>query len=266
MFHEPPREFLYSSYLIKVKFLDSIGTSKEGQGTGFVLDIGDKKPMIVTNRHLIDIDYRQSTPKYKDFRLSEFSITGRKKDDSSYTFKLHAGARFFFDRVIENDVVLIEPRMLIEGDAANDLNLHWHFDLDHLADDEVFQNTLLPYDEVVFSGFPEQHDKLSNRPILRSGRISSDPKFDYSFSGNFEGNRIAYEAFSSEGASGSPVFAVARGATTIPDSRKAFLVGINAGHIKEQGGLGGHTGISYFYKSTVISRIINEQILVSTNP
>ena len=134
-----------------------------------------------------------------------------------------------------------------------------------MASAKEFDTVLWPYDEVVFSGFPEQHDKLSNRPILRSGRISSDPKFDYSFSGKFEGEKVAYEAFSSEGASGSPVFAVPRGAKSIPESRNGFLIGVNAGHINDSNRPGTHSGISYFFKSTIIFRIIETKINKNKN-
>ncbi len=93
------------------------------------------------------------------------------------------------------------------------------------------------------------------RPIMRTGTIASDPKFDYSWDKSSHGNCIAYEGFSSEGASGSPIFAPPRGMTGIPNSRHGYLIGINAGHIPEQYG---HSGISYFYKSTVILEIIEK--------
>jgi hypothetical protein len=259
MYHEPPPDFLYTAYLVKTKFVHPDGTFKEGAGTGFVLAIKDNLSVIVTNRHVIDIDYRQPSPKYKDFFLQELSITGRRADDTTYTFTLHPGAKGFFSDHIENDIVLIEPRVYENDPEQFAKGLHWHFGIDHLATQEVFDTLLHPYDDVAFSGFPEQHDKLANRPILRSGKIASDPKFDYSWSGNFEGNCVAYEAFSSEGASGSPVFAPPRGMHGIPGSRNGYLVGINAGHIPDHNRFGGHSGISYFYKSTVILDIIQSE-------
>lgn len=95
MYHQPPANFLYSAYLIRTKFIHPDGTSKEGLGTGFVLSIKDDFPVIVTNRHVIDIDYRQPSAKYKDFSIQELSITGRRADDTTYTFRLYPTARFF---------------------------------------------------------------------------------------------------------------------------------------------------------------------------
>jgi Trypsin-like peptidase domain len=262
MYHQPPANFLYSAYLLRTKFLHPDGTVKEGSGTGFVLSIKDGFPVIVTNRHVVDIDYRQPSAKYKDFSIQELFVSGRRADDTTYTFRLYPTAKVFYSEVDENDVVLIEPRMYEDPPDQFAQGLHWHFGMEHLATQEIFDNLLQPYDDVAFTGFPDQYDKLANRPILRSGKIASDPKFDYSWSDKFEGSCVAYEAFSSEGASGSPVFAPPRGLHTIPGSRHGYLVGINAGHIPDHNRYGGHSGISYFYKSTVILDIIHQAKLI----
>ena len=104
------------------------------------------------------------------------------------------------------------------------------------------------------------HDKLMGRPIIRGGRISSDPKYNYSWDKDYHGQCVAYEGFSSEGASGSPILALPRGLTGMSNARQGFLIGINSGHIPE--GIG-HSGISYFYKSTVIQDIIEDNELHS---
>jgi len=259
MYNEPPPNFLYSAYLLKAKFVHTDGTPKEISGTGFVLAIKNNLSVIVTNRHVIDINYRRADLKYKDFSLQGLSITGRRADDTTYTFTLHHEAKAFFSNHIENDVVLIEPRVYENEPEQLAKGLHWHFVIEHLATQEVFDTVLHPYDDVAFSGFPDQHDKLAQRPILRSGKIASDPKFDYSWTGNFEGNCVAYEGFSSEGASGSPVFAPLRGIPEIAGARNGYLVGINAGHISDHNRFATHSGISYFYKSTVILDIIQSE-------
>lgn len=88
-------------------------------------------------------------------------------------------------------------------------------------------------DVVAFSGFSEEHDVISDRPLVRSGRISSDPRFDFSMYGKEKGSCVAYEAYSNEGASGSPVFAAQRvGIGKIP-SRALKVIGVNARHLRE---------------------------------
>lgn len=141
-----------------------------------------------------------------------------------------------------------------------DMKLFYHFGLEDLADENFFKTQLAPFDVVSFSGFPEEHDKLAERPLIRGGRVASDPKFDFSLQGKAAGHCIAYEAFSHGGASGSPVYAPARGIQGIPGSRSGRLVGINAGHVNRE--MGQHTGLSYFYRSTVILEILNDQGMV----
>ena len=94
------------------------------------------------------------------------------------------------------------------------------------------------------------------------GTIASDPRLNYScYPGEPIASRIAYEGFSTGGASGSPVFAIQRGFLTgdgisAPADfyREVKLIGINAGHFKDQDG---HSGISYLYKSSAIHDIID---------
>jgi hypothetical protein len=258
MFHQPPLNFLYSAYFLQTKFTSPDGTSIERSGTGFVLSAKENLPVIVTNRHVLDIDYLEPTPKYKDFKLDELSITGRRSDDTAYTFRLHPEARRFLDDDIENDVALIEALVYEDDTIQFAKGLYWHYGIEHLATEEVFNTSLQPYDDVAFTGFPGSHDKLAGRPIMRSGKIASDPKFNYSWRPEYKGNCVAYEAFSSSGASGSPVFAPPRGAAGIPDSRNGYLIGVNAGHVLDSEFYNGHSGISYFYKSTVILKILHK--------
>ena len=74
MFHEPSVEFLYSAYKIEVEHTDNVGTVKSGIATGFVLEVAKGIPWIITNRHVVDLDYKQKTSKYKDFKLSHLQI------------------------------------------------------------------------------------------------------------------------------------------------------------------------------------------------
>lgn len=254
MYHQPQENFLYSAYKIEVEYSNGVKT-KSGTATGFILEISKGNHWIVTNRHVIDLNYKKDDVKFKEFKLSKFLITGRKSDDTEYTLRLHENADFYFHNDYENDVALIKPHVYF--DDGKTASLHWHFGMEHIADQEIYK-TIKPFDLICYSGFPNPHDKFSNRPILRSGNIASDPKYNYSWNKNYQGHCVAYEGFSSGGASGSPVFAPPRGLRNIPNSRHGFLIGINAGHIPENFG---HSGISYFYKTTVILEIISQNNL-----
>ena len=257
MFSNPSPQFLYSAYKVVTTFSDDIGTPKSVQGTGFVVAIGAADLAFITNRHVIDLDYKEPTAKYKNFKVTSIVITGRRDDDSLYRFSIHPTSKACFSRELLDDVaVFVSPRCeALEN--MSDIKLFYHFGLDDLADEDFFQTQLSPFDVVSFSGFPEEHDKLAERPLIRGGRVASDPKFDFSLQGKAAGRCIAYEAFSHGGASGSPVYAPARGIQGIPGSRNGRLIGINAGHVNRE--MGQHTGLSYFYRSTVILEILNDQ-------
>ncbi|MDF1756353.1 MAG: trypsin-like peptidase domain-containing protein [Verrucomicrobiales bacterium] len=256
MFSEPPNNFLYSAYRINTGFECHNGTTNR-DGTGFLVENDEPKiPLIITNRHVVDLEFRTKSQKYLGYLLSSMSITGRRPDDSEYTFNLHFPADILFHSNPENDVAIIIPRMWADDPKETMKGFHYHFGLNHLATGDVYKS-IKPFDLICYTGFPDQHDKFGNRPILRSGRIASDPVFDYSWDKKSHGSCVAYEGFSYGGSSGSPVFAPSRGMAEIPNSRHGYLIGVNAGHLSEYKS-GGHSGISYFYKSTVILEILDE--------
>lgn len=261
MFHQPPTNFLYSAYLLRATFSKDHDKDIHCTATGFVIE-ANGKGWIVTNRHAIDIDYRKQTPKYKGYNLSELTITGRRPDETTYTLKIHQEAKFYHHSEYENDLVVIEP--FIENLKEND-KLHWHFGLEHLPTTEIMANQIQPYDTICYTGFPDQYDKFSGRPILRSGHIASDPRYNYSYDNSYQGQLVAYEGFSSSGASGSPVFTPPRGAHGMPNSRDGYLVGINSGHLTNKDtNPETHSGISYFYKSTLIKEILISNGLINS--
>jgi len=244
----PPNNFLYSAYKIEAVYSDGV-KSIGRKATGFILEISNNKPWIITNRHVIDLNYKEPTQKYFGFKLIDLLISGRYPDDTTYTLQISTNASFYFHDKFENDVVIIEAL-----GKPNTIKLYWHFVLRHLANNAEYIE-IFPFDLICFTGFPFPHDQFAGRPILRAGRISSDPKFEYSWNKESQGQCVAYEGFSSEGASGSPVFALSRGISGMPGARQGYLIGINAGHIPSTTG---HSGISYFYKSIVIHEIIEK--------
>jgi hypothetical protein len=252
MYAPPPRDFLYLAYRLDVEFSDGLGTTKQGNGTGFML-AADNVPILVTNRHVVDLDYSSKTAKYKDFRLSRLVLNGRSSTDERYAIDLDVSTPFAFPEAREDDVACL---INFSGRVPQGFSLYHHAGLDSLATQAEFDGLIWPGDQVYFAGYPSVHDKLDHRPILRAGIIASDPRYNYSVSGQFEGNRVAYEAMSTPGASGSPVYAPARGISGIhAHVRRDILVGINAGHVDT--GPGSHSGMSFFVKATVLRRLLN---------
>jgi hypothetical protein len=237
-----------------VSLVDDLQTEKVLVGTAFFLEIEPGVSALITNRHLLEPGYTDK--KYKNFKIEKITVSGYHPDNTFYTLLLTLTQEYVVSDNPLNDVAcIIRPQCEFEQGVGHQ-RIGFHFTLEALATEDVFNSSLMPFDELAFSGYPAQHDKIASRPILRGGRISSDPRFDYSYSNSPIGECIAYEGFSSAGASGSAVFAPPRGMGNIPNSRNGYLVGINAGHIITENLW--HSGMSYFYKSTVILQIIKE--------
>jgi hypothetical protein len=93
------------------------------------------------------------------------------------------------------------------------------------------------------------YDKSSERPVMRSGIISSDPESDYLTDGQEPARRVLYQAQSAEGASGAPVFA------QMDD--QAVLLGVNAGQLLVPPS-NVPSGFSYCFKSECIRECIEK--------
>jgi hypothetical protein len=260
MFHGLNNQFLYSAYKVEATFVDDIGNQKNGTGTCFFVLNRIGNLCLITNRHVFDIKYKKPG-KFDKYTLCKITVSG-KKGGGGENFPVADLVSTLDTRVIfadnyNNDIACIfDFKVLTGGDITIDYSIPYSF----LATADDFQKKLTICDFVAFPGFPTWHDKRQNRPILRTGTISSDPRFDYSHSGVDDGACVAYEAFSFGGSSGSPIFAVQKGpkpgaGIEFPGFRELLCIGINAGHLRTDDK--SHSGISYFYKSTAILEIID---------
>lgn len=266
MYHGLNNSFLYSAYRISCIFEDDIGKKKTVTGTAFFIVNGCGKMCLVTNRHLVDLNYKAKSSKYIKFALKQIVIRGKAKDRESglplddQVLQINHDAIRFSD-VYENDIAcVIEPQGTILTDSLN-ATIDYHIPHNIIATKEDIETKISICDFVSFPGFPDWYDKRGARPIIRTGTISSDPRFDYSSSEEYQGECIAYEAFSYGGSSGSPIFAVQKGpkpgsGISFPGFRELKMIGINAGHLPAA--MGTHSGISYMYKSSAILNIVDE--------
>lgn len=259
MIHGINNTFLYSAKKIIAKWSNG-NDVLELRGTGFFLE-KDGELIFVTNRHVVEPGY--SDANYKDFKVIDFKFECLNSDvDGGTPQKLaimsivnHDG--FVFHSNPYNDVACLKN---VQVENCTPVSFAIPYTL--LATDEWISQKLSVCDSIAYPGFPEWFDRQNNTPIFRMGTIASDPRLNYSYlpSGPIA-SRIAYEGFSTGGASGSPVFAIQRGfpvggAISASEDfyREVKLIGINAGHFKDQDG---HSGISYLYKSSVIHDIID---------
>ncbi len=264
MFHGLSNDFLYSAFKIDTTYKNSIdGKEITGSGTAFFVRVAEN-PYLVTNRHNLDLEYKD--PKYKGFSLQSISLIGRFSGDELIRCLLPLDKnQIFYANDRNNDVACIpNPQLLLPPNKR--VILDYSILEDMVATEADFQNKFSVCDFLAFPGYPEWHDKIENRPIFRGGTISSDPRRSYHYK-TINGECVAYEAFSYGGSSGSPVFALQKGlkpgaGIQFDGFREGMLIGINGGHLPSSES--GHSGISYFYKSSIILEIINQISLSST--
>jgi hypothetical protein len=200
------------------------------------------------------------------YKLDHFIIRGRRSGGNpalpvDFTeFAVPATVSFLFSTVPQNDIACLIDFTVQAQDLAS---VVVDFFIPHtlVATKQDFATKLSVCDFVAFPGYPPWHDRLNERPILRTGALSSDPRSDYSFSGQYDGECVAYEAFSFGGSSGSPVFAVQKGlkpdlGLSFPGFRDKLFIGINAGHLRTI--TDHHSGISYLYKSSALLDLIDK--------
>lgn len=267
MFHGLNNNFLYSAYRIDALFESQAGGFCALMGTGFWVKDEDSPAVLITNRHVIDIAYKN--PDKQSYRLKTLRVSGKVKDSDALP---SLNQEWVVDptKIVtsanpHNDIACL---VVSQAQAMPTLNapstVEFFIPRRFLATDEDFASGIVVCDFLAFPGFPKWHDELQRRPILRTGTIASDPRYNYS-GGSLKGQCMAYEAFSYDGSSGSPVFATQKGpkpgpGISFPGFRELKMVGINAGYLKMTATDATHSGISYMYKSSAILDLIDQAI------
>lgn len=212
MYHGLTNQFLYSAYKVEVYFYDDLGNPQAGVGTGFFVKNKSGKLCLVTNRHVLDFAFRNPMPNADKYVLNRIVVSGKAASApgnvpvSDISFELAPLVKFPVDS--KNDVACITDLKVTKNPGVR---IDYFIPNEMIATPNEFENDLNVSDFLAFPGFPEWHDKKANRPILRTGTISSDPRYDYSFQDAVGGACVAYEAFSFNGSSGSPIFALQKG-------------------------------------------------------
>jgi len=259
--------FLYSAYFLRATHHgEDPNAPKIASGTGFVVHADSGNFIFVTNRHLLDLPWREGA-QFRGFHLSGLELRTH-MPSSDGPPKLASP-------------ILVRPQAIrYHPDETVDIagfplkgNIYWEFTTipnsapkSMIANDDQFDSAIDAGDIVYFPGYPEWYDKNGDRPIMRTGAIVSDPRSDYRYDegppNRTDGNKqILFEAFSTSGNSGSPLFVSQRG-YQVGDGleytgafRPVTLIGINAGHYRDPEGH--HVGLSRAYKSTAILEFID---------
>ena len=273
MLHGLSAIFLYSALLISFVFE---GGQEVLGGTGFFVGTGSRPPCFITNRHVITevekLGKEKKLGKIQRIIIKGKSSSGEPQYNDNFVFDAHEWNVAYPKNNDDDVAVLCGIRGRQEGEPV-------FIEREMLATARDFESEdeIGVLDSVAFSGYPAfMHDVIGMRPIFRTGTIASDPRYGTSvyIGRHLDGkyiyqqfdNAVAYEAFSFGGSSGSPVFALQKG---IPVGkglkheayRRPRLIGINVRHntlpddIRKHAGE--HSGLSYFFKSSVILEILD---------
>lgn len=260
MHHGLSNIYMYAVSRIIVRISNGISESILS-GTGFFVK-KDNGVFLITNRHIIQPEW--SDVKYQGYKLVSVSFDCRSYNDSTKTVETeNIPIKSFEVKYADNnkdDIACITN--IATNNNPQKVPICMEYSM--LANSEHFEKDFCICDQVAVIGFPVVYDHKNNMPVLRSGVISTDPRLDYSFDGNDNGHILGYEAFSTNGNSGSPVFAIQKGfklgaGLRAPDGfyRPVMLIGINAGSILSQPE-GIHQQMSYMFKSDQIIKLIED--------
>lgn len=284
MHHGIKNDYMYAVTQLTVTFTNGDPNGDVTiNGTGFFV-LKDQEAYLITNRHMIDLAYNEEhKKKYPGYVLKKVCFDVRHFDKIQNTvikknFEI-AAYQIGYASTAEDDIACLYEVKVNGTEQPNPLLIPYEM----LATSDFINNLLTVCDSVAFIGFPALvSDVHNNMPVLRGGVISSDPRLDYNNNPNFGGHVIAYEAFSTGGASGSPVFALQKGFRTkgpIEASEGFFrenkLIGINAASIwkpiKDKDGKDiplFHQNMSLMYKADQIRALIDrcEAMSIVTAP
>jgi hypothetical protein len=261
---------LYTACRLTGQFLYEPNNKHYGvDGTGFIASLADERPVVVTNRHVVDDAWAEplragSVLQRLDVTLWRDNTTKQELSLSPQAVKVHP------DPTIDVAAAIIDTASTVIDASPKNVVVGYNIPWWYLHDQYQEHNSILEVGELVmFPGYPEWFDHSAGRPIMRTGAIVSDPQFDHRFKNgppdNQDGNRqIAFDAFSFSGNSGSPVFVAQRGLqvksaggfelTYDGTFHPSLLVGINAGHLSDRRGQ--HAGLSRMFKTSAILELL----------
>ncbi|MGW5376460.1 hypothetical protein ACWESM_13525 [Nocardia sp. NPDC003999] len=255
------------------------GTDNSGSATGFVVMFAPGRFALITNRHVVDLPWSDS--KFDGTKLTGLVAEIWTGDVAGALERVHvildpSGVRSHPDpsvdvaaiELVMSDMQIRDNDGALKPDTFN-LTVFGGFTLDYFATEEDFASLIDVGEMLFFPGYPEWYDRNGERPIMRTGAIVSDPRYGYRRTtgpvSSKDGNhQILFDAFSTSGNSGSPVFVAQRGFVpggdiTTPNSRPHRFIGINAGHFENYGDNSSrmhHVGLSRMFKATAIADLV----------
>ena len=193
MYHPIPAQWLEATNRVDVQF-DNGAETKNYSGSGFWVSDQAGYCLFVTNRHVVDMAYRDEKYLSQGYQLSRLTVS------SHSAVPRNRGVVVDLERDIDIrmhanygvDIAILIPGAQEQPDAATPISVPAST---HLADQPFFET--LPWGaQVTFVSFQAWGDRTTKKPILRTGIVSSDPSDDYSSDIVDRKSALLLEAFS----------------------------------------------------------------------
>lgn len=229
---------LYSALRLQVTMQEA---HKEvlAHATGFIVSSPSGNHFLVTNRHVVDPSFSEERPERKLKSIKFYGyfqnprnpaadpvLTSLIVSDSDlvpvYPYERN-------ERDIDIAVIKLPEHEKISG-KFNCFELGLLASRNDLADFQVHVSS-----PVIVPGYPGSDSKFSDRPIMVSGSIASDPRFSSAMQGHKYPYKVLCHSFSREGMSGAPVLGLAPPEVSWLGNQlgsRVALLGINTGHSK----------------------------------
>lgn len=270
MFTPPNENLLWAVHRFRSTFVDSVGNSRTGCGTGFWLLANNDKNIFITNKHNVDASllFGIST----NFTLLKTEIELRHwtngAPQQTTTFFIVSNLDCIVKSNTADCALLISPQLDTHNKTEYPIaSITKYKDLANL--DEFQRNDIKLMETAMFIGFPGTKgqgwcDETWKLPIARSCTLASWPAVPFTNQQIKSSDVLLVSGLSFSGSSGSPVFVYSRGISPggdIKDKnwRPVRLIGIMSGHFWddfEEPQMFTHSGLSYLTRSTTIIEIL----------
>ena len=255
---------LFSVTQLSVEICDDIGNSRMIKGTGFWVQLRDRR-IFVTNAHNIE-------PKMKlgadtKFRLNAAAIQMRVMEGdgaSNHTWAFRVQDVDCISKHPTADVAIFDNPQFVD---KQDVFTSFAFELSDIADQDFLEKRLQAMDVASFIGFPGKlgvawYDEQWQLPVARTVNIASFPRIAFSNRNIPTADTMLVSGLSFSGSSGSPVVSHLKGGMPGfigPDYCPPKVIGIMSGHwIEKEQDVFAHSGLSYLTRSTAILEMISD--------
>lgn len=199
-------ETLYAAMHLRVSFGLRNGSAIEGTGTGFIVCRQPSSLFLVTARHVVDPS--RAIQKHPGATYLTTQVTG-------WNFATDAAKQDRLEFTLQGDVLYPADDEIDIAAIPIGTPLEWNrvpvrtfIPMEVLAEGTEFDADVRTGDFIAAPGYAPLPDVETDRPVLLTGIVSSDPRVPVRVTpSGFAAKAVLYQSLSRSGLSGAPVFA-----------------------------------------------------------